>query len=53
MSSEYDWHAKLISKNRITVPDMIVKEWGLNEGDKIHVTVSRPVRYTKDVIING
>uniref|UniRef100_A0A6M3Y5H6 Antitoxin family protein n=1 Tax=viral metagenome TaxID=1070528 RepID=A0A6M3Y5H6_9ZZZZ len=51
MSNEYDWHARIISKNRITVPDMIVREWGLNEGDIVHVNIRRSVKLMRDVII--
>jgi len=51
MSNEYDWHAKIISKNRNTVPDMIVREWGLKEGDIVQVNIRRPIKQTRDVII--
>lgn len=51
MSNEYEWHAKIISKNRITIPDMIAREWKLNVGDVVLVTVRRPVKSTRDVII--
>ena len=49
--NEYEWHAKLISRNRITISDMIVKEWGLKEGDTLLVIVKKPVKQTRDVII--
>ncbi len=51
MSNEYDWHAKVISKNRITIPDMVVREFGLKVGDIVQVNIRRPVKQTRDVII--
>ena len=51
MTNEYEWHAKMISKNRITIPDMVVREWSLKEGDVIPVLAKRPTRQTRDVII--
>jgi len=51
MSNEYDWHARIISKNRVTVPEMIVREWGLKEGDIVQVNIRRPIKQTRDVII--
>jgi len=51
MSNEYDWHARIISKNRVTVPEMIVREWGLKEGDIVQVNIRRPVKLMRDVII--
>jgi len=51
MSNEYDWHARIISKNRVTVPDMIVREWGLREGDIVQVNIRRPLKDAKNIII--
>ena len=51
MSNESDWHAKIISKNRITIPDMIVREWQLEVGDIVQVNIRRPQKQTRDVII--
>ena len=53
MSDNYDYHAKIISRHRITIPDNIYKEWDLKEGEKLYVVIKRPVRHTRDVIING
>lgn len=51
MGTEYDWHAKLISRNRITIPDMIVREWDLKEGDTIPIIARRPTKVIRDVIL--
>lgn len=47
----HNWRAKIISRNRITIPLFIVEQWGLKEGDEIHVFVKRATRPIKDVII--
>jgi bifunctional DNA-binding transcriptional regulator/antitoxin component of YhaV-PrlF toxin-antitoxin module len=51
MTNEYDWQAKIISSNRITIPDFIIRQWDLKEGDVVLVNVRKPVRNTRDVII--
>ena len=51
MSNEYEWHAQIISRNRITVPDMVVKQWGLQVGDTIQIIAKRPTKSMRDVII--
>ncbi len=51
MTPEYEWHAKIISGNRVTIPDLVIKQWGLRAGDVIQITAKRPVKPTRDVII--
>jgi len=51
MSNEYDWKAKIISRSRITIPDFIIKQWDLHEGDPVLIIMKKPIRNTRDVII--
>ncbi len=51
MSNEYEWKAKIISSSRITIPDMIIKQWALSEGDEIQMSAKRPVKQMRDVIL--
>ena len=51
MSNEYEWHAKIISRNRITIPDMVIKQWNLQEGDMIQIIAKRFTKPMRDVII--
>lgn len=38
---EYNWKATIRSGHRITVPEYIIEDWELDEGDKIYVTVNK------------
>jgi bifunctional DNA-binding transcriptional regulator/antitoxin component of YhaV-PrlF toxin-antitoxin module len=51
MTNEYEWTAKVISRHRITIPDMIAKEWDLKEGDSVQARVRRVTKPARDVII--
>ena len=37
---EYAWKATIRTGHRITVPDYIMEDWELVEGDKLYVTVN-------------
>ena len=39
--NEYNWKATIRSGHRITVPEYIIEDWELEEGDKIYVTVNK------------
>ena len=51
MANEYDFKAKIISRNRVTIPDFIIKQWDLHERDTILITLKKPIRNIRDVII--
>ena len=51
MTNEYEWHARIISKNRITIPFFITQQWNLQEGDVVVVSIRRPTKPMRDVII--
>lgn len=38
--TEYNWKATIRSGHRITVPEYIIEDWDLKEGDKIYVMVT-------------
>lgn len=51
VTNEYEFHATIISSNRITVPDMVMREWKLEVGDVVQVRVRRSIKDAKNMII--
>ena len=47
---EYNWKATIRSGHRITVPDYIIEDWDLKEGDKIYVTVNKVSKSIADTM---
>jgi len=51
MSQEYNFKRTIISGNRITVPDAIVKEWNLKMGDEIQVVFKKIPKSLQGIVI--
>ena len=53
--NEHSWKATIRTGHRITVPDWIIDDFKLKEGDKLYVTVNReskPVSAAEYDVIN-
>lgn len=48
--TEYNWKATIRSGHRITVPDYILEDWELEEGDKVYVTVHKVSKSRADTM---
>lgn len=48
---EHSWRAKIISRNRVTIPDIVAKQWELKKGDVVHVSMKRSRKPTRDMVI--
>ena len=54
-SKQHSWIAKIRSGHRITVPDWVIEDFELKEGDKLRVTVdpvSKSIRADEYDIVN-
>lgn len=47
----YSWNANIISRHRVTIPDFIVRQWKLEEGDTVRIEVRRPVKHIDGVVL--
>ena len=43
--------ASIISGKRITIPDYVFRKYYLNIGDVLQVTIRKPIKHMKDVIL--
>lgn len=51
MKKEYTFKANVIADNRITIPKWKAKEWGLNVGDIVVVTIKKQETSLGEVMI--
>ena len=49
--TEYSFRAKIISGNRVTIPDFIMRQWEINVGDTIYITVKKAIKDIQNVVI--
>lgn len=51
MQSEYTFKRKIISDGRVTIPKVVIDEWGLSHGDEIIVTFKKPTKEIQGIVI--